>query len=124
VTAPTPYWTDGQIYLYCGDFRELLPGVLAEHGTPDLVLVDPPYSETSLTWDRWPHGWPGLMPGRSMWCFGSIRPDFGYGRPGTAAANADLVAELTAQGLTPSEIVAKTGLSRSSVFRLRGKRAS
>jgi hypothetical protein len=52
------------------------------------------------------------------------RPDYGYGRPGNAAANADLVAALTAQGATPSEIVAKTGLSRSSVFRLRGRRAS
>jgi site-specific DNA-methyltransferase (adenine-specific) len=73
VSAPTPYWTDGQITLYCGDFRELLPAILEEHGEPDLTLTDPPYGETSLTWDRWPDGWPQLIPGRSMWCFGSMR---------------------------------------------------
>jgi site-specific DNA-methyltransferase (adenine-specific) len=69
----TPYYSDDQVTLYCGDFRELLPDVLATHGEPDLVLTDPPYGETSLKWDRWPTGWPALMPGRSMWCFGSMR---------------------------------------------------
>jgi site-specific DNA-methyltransferase (adenine-specific) len=68
-----PYYSDDQVTLYCGDFRELLPDVLATHGEPDLVLTDPPYGETSLKWDRWPTGWPALMPGRSMWCFGSMR---------------------------------------------------
>lgn len=68
-----PYYADEQITLYCGDFRELLPHVLAEHGEPDLTLTDPPYGETSLAWDRWPEGWPQLIPGRSMWCFGSMR---------------------------------------------------
>jgi site-specific DNA-methyltransferase (adenine-specific) len=71
VTAP--YWTDGNVTLYCGDFRELLPAVLATHGDPDLTVTDPPYGETSLAWDRWPDGWPSLIPGRSMWCFGSMR---------------------------------------------------
>lgn len=73
MSMPTPYWSDGQVTLYCGDFRELLPAVVAEHGEPDLTLTDPPYGETSLTWDRWPDGWPQLIPGRSMWCFGSMR---------------------------------------------------
>jgi site-specific DNA-methyltransferase (adenine-specific) len=59
--------------IYCGDFRARLPRVLAEHGMPDLVIVDPPYGETSLAWDRWPDNWPVLIPGRSMWCFGSLR---------------------------------------------------
>ena len=68
-----PYYADEAVTLYCGDFRELLPDVLAAHGEPDLVLTDPPYGETSLAWDRWPDGWPALMPGRSMWCFGSMR---------------------------------------------------
>lgn len=68
-----PYWTDGAITLYQGDFRELLPDVLAQHGEPDLSCVDPPYGETSLAWDTWPVGWPSLIPGRSMWCFGSMR---------------------------------------------------
>ena len=59
-----PYYADEQVTLYCGDFRELMPGVLAIHGEPDLVLTDPPYGETSLAWDRWPDGWPQLIPGR------------------------------------------------------------
>src|SRR4051812_46740983 len=68
-----PYYVDEQVTLYCGDFRDLLPQVLAEHGEPDLVLTDPCYGETSLAWDRWVDGWPSIMPGRSMWCFGSMR---------------------------------------------------
>ena len=68
-----PYYSDPAVTLYCGDFRELLPQVIAEHGEPDLTLTDPPYGETSLAWDRWPDGWPALIPGRSMWCFGSMR---------------------------------------------------
>ena len=68
-----PYYADEQVTLYCGDMRELLPAVIARHGEPDLTLTDPPYGETSLTWDRWPDGWPALIPGRSMWCFGSMR---------------------------------------------------
>jgi site-specific DNA-methyltransferase (adenine-specific) len=68
-----PYYADAHVALYCGDFRELLPDVLAAHGEPDLTLTDPPYGETSLAWDRWPEGWPSLIPGRSMWCFGSMR---------------------------------------------------
>ncbi len=68
-----PYYSDPAVTLYCGDFRELLPQVIDEHGEPDLTLTDPPYGETSLAWDRWPDGWPALIPGRSMWCFGSMR---------------------------------------------------
>lgn len=73
-----PYYADEAVTLYCGDFRELLPHVLATHGEPDLTLTDPPYGETSLAWDRWPDGWPKLIPGRSMWCFGSMRMFLGH----------------------------------------------
>jgi len=69
----TPVYADEQVALYCGDFRTLLPTILAQHGEPDLVIADPPYEETSHAWDRWPVGWPSRMPGRSMWCFGSLR---------------------------------------------------
>lgn len=69
----TVYYADELVTLYQGDFRDMLPEVLAVHGEPDLVVTDPPYGETSLVWDRWPHGWPGMMPGQSMWCFGSMR---------------------------------------------------
>jgi site-specific DNA-methyltransferase (adenine-specific) len=69
----TPYYSEGDITLYCGDVRELLPDVIAAHGIPDLTVADPCYGETSLDWDRWPDGWPSLIPGNSMWCFGSMR---------------------------------------------------
>jgi site-specific DNA-methyltransferase (adenine-specific) len=67
-----PYWTDGQVTLYLGDFREVLPALDSQ---ADLILTDPPYGETSLDWDRWPDGWPAEAAkyARSMWCFGSMR---------------------------------------------------
>jgi site-specific DNA-methyltransferase (adenine-specific) len=68
-----PYYADDAVMLYCGRFEDVLPHVIAEHGEPDLTLTDPPYGETSLAWDRWPTAWPQLIPGRSMWCFGSMR---------------------------------------------------
>jgi len=39
----------------------------------DLGVVDPPYAQTSLQWDRPVAGWPAVMPTRSMWVFGSLR---------------------------------------------------
>jgi site-specific DNA-methyltransferase (adenine-specific) len=66
----TPYWSDEWVTLYHGRFEDVLPQLDL---VPDLVVADPPYGETSLDWDRWPTGWPGLMPGRSLWCFGSMR---------------------------------------------------
>jgi site-specific DNA-methyltransferase (adenine-specific) len=72
MTVPRPYFDDGQVSLYLGDCREVLPalGIAA-----DLVLADPPYGETSLPWDRWPDGWLEVAAGvtRSLWCFGSMR---------------------------------------------------
>lgn len=73
MSAVKPFFADDAVALYHGDFRELLPQVIAEHGEPDLTCTDPPYGETSLAWDRWPDGWPSLIPGKSMWCFGSMR---------------------------------------------------
>ncbi|WTW93655.1 site-specific DNA-methyltransferase [Streptomycetaceae bacterium NBC_01309] len=72
---PDPYWTsdDGNVVLYLGDYRDVLPGLGLQ---PDLIVVDPPYGETDLAWDRWPDGWPGFVAehttARSMWCFGSL----------------------------------------------------
>lgn len=67
-----PYWEDDHVQLYLGDMREVLPALGV---TADLILVDPPYAETSLAWDRWPDGWPSLAATitSSMWCFGSMR---------------------------------------------------
>jgi site-specific DNA-methyltransferase (adenine-specific) len=67
-----PYWTDGQVTLYLGDCREVLPALSL---AADCVVADPPYVETSLAWDRWPDGWLRAAAGvtRSLWCFGSLR---------------------------------------------------
>ncbi|MGW1468517.1 DNA methyltransferase [Streptomyces sp. NPDC002308] len=71
----TPYYEDEQVALYHGDVREVLPALQV---TADLVVADPPYAETSLTWDVWPDAWPSLLSehARSMWCFGSMRMFF------------------------------------------------
>lgn len=66
-----PYYEDGGITLYHGDCREVLPALALTE--PLLVIADPPYNQTALAWDRWPTGWPDLMPGKSLWCFGSLR---------------------------------------------------
>jgi site-specific DNA-methyltransferase (adenine-specific) len=70
--APAPYWTDGQVTLYHGDCREVLPALSV---TADCIVADPPYGETSLPWDKWPSGWLQMAAGvtRSLWCFGSLR---------------------------------------------------
>lgn len=67
-----PYYTDETVTLYHGRFEDILPDLGI---TADLIVTDPPYGETSLAWDRWPKGWPGLAAAhsRSMWCFGSMR---------------------------------------------------
>lgn len=67
-----PYYQDDQVTLLLGDMREVLPALDVQ---ADLVVVDPPYAETSLAWDKWPDGWPTLVAQHvsSMWCFGSMR---------------------------------------------------
>lgn len=71
---PAPYWSspDGEVQLFHGDMREVVPALGLQ---ADLVLADPPYSETSLAWDRWPDGWPTIAAAvaSSLWCFGSMR---------------------------------------------------
>lgn len=66
------YYADDHVVLYLGDMREVLPALDVQ---ADAVVTDPPYGETSLSWDRWPDGWPALIAqhARSMWCFGSMR---------------------------------------------------
>lgn len=68
----TPYYQDDAVTLYHGDFAEVLATIDV---TPDLVVADPPYGETTLAWDRWPDGWPAVLAqhARSMWSFGSMR---------------------------------------------------
>ena len=67
-----PYYADDTTTLYKGDCREVIPALGLK---ADLIIADPPYGETSLTWDRWPNGWPDVAAraSSSMWCFGSLR---------------------------------------------------
>lgn len=67
-----PYFDAGDVQLYLGDMREVLPQLDVQ---ADCVVADPPYGETALAWDRWPDGWPAAVAAaaRSMWCFGSMR---------------------------------------------------
>lgn len=73
----------GRFVLYRGDCRELAPTLPS--GIADLCIVDPPYGDTSLGWDKQCRGWPSaaahlLKPAASIWLFGSLRylaPVFG-----------------------------------------------
>lgn len=64
------------VQIITGDCMQVMAGMTAE--SFDLLMVDPPYGETSLEWDRWPPGWPKvarrlLKRTGSMWVFGSMR---------------------------------------------------
>ena len=66
----------GNATLYLGDSLAILPSI--EENSIDAVVTDPPYGETSLTWDRRVTGWPALIrrvlkPSGSLWVFGSLR---------------------------------------------------
>lgn len=69
------YYADGQVTLYHGDCREILPQLTDR---PDSCVTDPPYGEIAADWDRWPEGWvkavSGVLPeSASLWSFGSAR---------------------------------------------------
>lgn len=69
--SPKLYYQDEFVTLYHGKMEDVLPTL----GRFDACVTDPPYGETSLTWDRWPSGWPALVAQHtdSMWCWGSMR---------------------------------------------------
>jgi site-specific DNA-methyltransferase (adenine-specific) len=85
MSSPAPYFTDGQVSLFVGDCREILPALGLE---ADLVLADPPYGgEVSYTWDHWQDGWLAVAAtaSRSLWCFGSMRMFLEHGGEFAAA---------------------------------------
>lgn len=64
------------IQLIHGNCLEIISDMPAE--SVDAIIADPPYQQTSLSWDIWPPGWPDsvarvLKPTGSMWVFGTMR---------------------------------------------------
>lgn len=77
-----PYFEHSGVTIYHGDMLNVLPLIYPDSTRddqlPDLIIADPPYAQTSLQWDVWPHGWPDaaanvLKDTGSMWCFGSLK---------------------------------------------------
>lgn len=71
-----PYYQDDAVTIYHGDCREIMQD-LGPMGVGS-ILADPPYTETSHTWDKEVRDWDRwalgcLARGGSMWCFGSLR---------------------------------------------------
>ncbi len=64
------------IFFKHADMRQVLP--LIHENSLDCAIVDPPYQQTSLAWDKRVPGWPALVrrtlkASGSMWVFGSLR---------------------------------------------------
>jgi site-specific DNA-methyltransferase (adenine-specific) len=64
-----PYYEQDGITIYHGDCRDVMPNL----DRCDVAIVDPPYGETSLAWDRPVEDWQIDLPTDQMWCFGSLR---------------------------------------------------
>lgn len=67
-----PYYHDERVTLYHGDFLQVEPDPSNGYA---VAVVDPPYGQTSLKWDRWVESWPSIVALHvdAMWCFGSLR---------------------------------------------------
>jgi len=66
MTTPIPYYDDGQMTIYHGDCREVLPSL----EPVDLVLTDPPYGISSICKGGGGYGWPnrrGQPVERDIW---------------------------------------------------------
>lgn len=66
------------VTVHHGDMRDVLPQLRRDGRPFDCVIVDPPYGQTSLDWDRRVEGWPRrvadmVRSSGSMWVFGSLR---------------------------------------------------
>ncbi len=69
MSLPPPYYSEPGMTIYHGDCRDILPFL----DTVDVVITDPPYGVTSLSWDRRVEAWASLLPAPTVWCFGSFR---------------------------------------------------
>lgn len=72
--TPPPVFDDGAVALHRGDYRDVLP----TGGGALLAMVDPPYGDTALEWDRLTAEWVGpvgeaLAPTAAVWVWGSMR---------------------------------------------------
>ncbi|MGD9613778.1 MAG: site-specific DNA-methyltransferase [Alphaproteobacteria bacterium] len=64
------------VRIITGDALEQMAQLPA--GSVNCIITDPPYAQTNLEWDRWPHGWLAaarrvLDPTGSLWSFGNLR---------------------------------------------------
>jgi site-specific DNA-methyltransferase (adenine-specific) len=71
---------------------------MAREGPFDLIVADPPYGDTSLSWDKRVFGWTEvalqrLKPTGSMWVFGSMRFLLHLGTPAGFRFAQDIVWE-------------------------------
>ena len=67
-----PYYDQDGITIFHGDCRDVLPSI----EPCDVVIADPPYGDTSLSWDVPVSGWlpqVRLKESGSVWCFGSLK---------------------------------------------------
>lgn len=70
----TIVYEDDLVVLHHSDFEHVLPSIEGA----DLAMVDPPYGDTALEWDRVELGWlpyvaAALKPNGSVWLWGSLR---------------------------------------------------
>lgn len=66
------------VRIMMGDSKLVLRALYKAGERFDCAIVDPPYGQTSLPWDKRVPGWPSmvrdlLLPTGSMWVFGSLR---------------------------------------------------
>lgn len=73
MSAPRIVYEDDLVQLWHGDYREGISNIAP--GSVDVIVTDPPYGDTNLTWDRWPAGWvkDAQRLTDALWCFGSFR---------------------------------------------------
>lgn len=83
--APSPYYQQDGITIYHGDCRQVLPALQPLRAA--VVVTDPPYGQTRLSWDREIQGWatlvlPHLASWGSLWTFATLRAFLRWSRSG------------------------------------------